>query len=249
MMEEQESKNLSMYMALDADVLRDLAFLDIAHSENQSVESILSGADDVFANNYYYLEALYNKVVINPTSEFKLLVNETAWREIKHFPHVREFIKKYCYVPKLNIFNVAEKNDEAADLANAYCFGYEDRETGRRIAPAMEPYAKDGYLRISRDARNMAEATRESAIFVTMNAQDYVFDKHWPMGNKVRKTRIMLINEANNYVKVINGKKYIPQPFPLHVMGNLLMQNERPLDFIVADDDFKIKASEEDLSM
>lgn len=250
----QESQNLSMYMAIDADVLRDLTFIDYICEHAGKDTNVLNYVDDnalVFKNNYYYLKTLYEKVVVNPDSQFKLLVNETVWRETKFSDKCQDFVKKYCYVPRINIFNVTEKNDDAANLAAAYCFGYDNRETGVHVKPAMEPYHSKYGDKISRDARNMAEATRESAIFVTINAQDYVFDKHSYEGNKLRKLRIAEINDDCGYYKIINGKKMIPQPYPLHVIASLLKDktNYSALEFILADDDNKVRASEEFLSM
>lgn len=238
--------SLSMYISLDADVLRQLAFLDVIMSESTGFVDFQKIGDDVFKENSGFLFYLYNEIAKNPDSKIKLLVTETPYREVKHFPACLNFIKNYCYAPSINMMNVAEKNDEAVKLSAAYCFGYTDEKQGIAYDPSMKTFLNnDGKTRVSRDARNMAEATREGAIFITLNGQDYVFDRSVDGKNNARRQKTVAINKALGYGQIVDGYDITPRPFIVNEIVPILKFKDRnTLRLAFADDATKIKASE-----
>lgn len=238
--------SLSMYFSLDADVLRQLAFLDVIMSESTGFVDFKKIGNDVFRENSGYLFYIYNEIAKNPNSNIKLFVTETPYREVKSFPSCLNFIKKYCYTPNMNIMNVTEKNDEAVKLARAYCLGYTDEAQGVVYVPSMKTFlSNEGETRISRDARNMAEATREGAIFITLNGQDYVFDKSLDDKNTIRRDNTIAINKALGYGQIVDGYDITPRPFIVNeIVPTLKHNNRNALKLAFADDKTKIKASE-----
>jgi len=249
-----KTKSESIYIALDSDVLRNLSVMDVLVKNNGGVidqvafyNQLLKAGDKVLAQNVNFISEVYNLVCQSVSEEyplFKFLVTETVWQETRHLPNVVDFIKNYCYVPNINTLNMDKKLEEKHRLAQAYCFGLYDLDGREVCPPPMQKYKKGLQLIPSNDAYIMAEATREGAAVLTMNGQDYVFDKNGAIGNKNRKCGIMAINEKLGYGKIVGGKMLLPEPFTLDKFCPLVARAGRNIRLLFADDSEKVRAGE-----
>ena len=103
----------------------------------------------------------------------------------------------------------------------------------------------DGKTRVSRDARNMAEATREGAIFITLNGQDYVFDRSVDGKNNARRQKTVAINKALGYGQFVDGFDITPRPFIVNeIVPILKFKAPETIKLALAEDSSKIKMTE-----
>ena len=237
-------KSLSMYGNLDADALIHLAFLDTVRSQTSGRIDLRKIGDEVFQNNSGFIYNTYERIARNPASPIKLLVTETCWKQVKNSETCREFIRKYCYVPKFTVFNADSKQRFKTKLANYYCFGYQDPKTGEFIPAPMDPDVNEnGEKTVSEDAMLMAETARERAFLITLNGQHFVFDKSVSGFNRDRRAGIKAINRECGAYFTINGTQEVSSPFTMAEFGKIIKFNEP--HFVLSDDSTKVLAAEQ----
>ena len=232
-----DDRTFSIYVNLDADVLIHFSSIYAIKSNMQDFEDFENITDGVFRRNQEFLLFIYDKITNDPDGPIKFLVTETVFAQVHNSPQCREFIKNYCYVPKINVTNCVNKTKLASRLACCYCFGYKNPLNGEFIEPPMdiEEDKETHNLMRSADATIMGETTREYAILLTLNGQHFVFNKKTGGFNRDRRLGIKAINEAYGFASKRNGKQtFISQPFTVQEFAEILKRDA--YSFIIADD-------------
>lgn len=248
----EETQSGSRYIALDSDILRDLAVVNELVKNNGGVidkdafrKALKKEGNIILVTNINFVSEVYDMVKRSVSEKypvFKFLVTETVWRETRYLPIVADFIREYCYVPNINALNMDSKLAEKKKLAEAYCYGLYD-SAGKMVCPPPMQKDKKG-KKPSNDAYIMAEATREFATLLTMNGQDFVYVKDGAPGNNDRKRGIMDINVRLRYIKTVNGKGLVPEPFTLERFCPLVRYIESGAKLLFSEDADKVRAGE-----
>lgn len=224
------------FIALDSDILRSLADLDQLLQEKPTYKTSDS-KDFLIRDNGRYLKSLL-KMVKN--EELCIFVGSTIFSEVKHRENCIDFIKKYCYLPKMNATNFAEMVLKADDLAYKYCtenYKVDDKE----YYPPMEKHY-NAYLKRevpSNDAYAMVEATIANCLFITNNGQDFIFRKYLKDDKNSRVKGIVDINIKEGYMELDeqSGYNIVPKPMEFNVFIPLLKKGINNVYLPMADED------------
>ena len=226
-----------VFIALDSDILRTLADFD-------NLLQTYPDFDTKFAHDFFIREnGNYLKKMLSliKSGKLSIFVGSAVFREVKHRVDCIEFIKKYCYMPKMNASNFAEMVTQSDNLAFKYCtqkYVYKDKE----YYPPMELHYS-AYLKRdvpSNDAYAMAEATIAGCIFITNNGQDFIFRKYLKDDKNSRLVGITILNTQEGYYSASeDGSQIVPRPMefyrfvPLLRKGldNLMLPNVDENDF------------------
>ena len=130
----------SNYFAIDSDILRSLAFIDILFTNDPNCD--LRTANDPLVKKWSgYLKKLYLKIKSN---EVHPVIVEAVYLESKHSKSLLDFMRKYCYFPNVNAINYPQKREKAKRLANAYCMPY--KFEGEAKSPSLVPPLENTFL-------------------------------------------------------------------------------------------------------
>ena len=211
--------NNQNYFAIDSDILRALAFVDIILERDPNCD--LKTINDPLMKRWSgYIKKLYFKI---KSGEIKPVIVETVYLESKHSPSLVSFMKKYCYFPNVNAINYEEKKEKARKLAYAYCEPYKFKGEPRP-APMKTVYnaALNAYAPTN-DCFIMAQATIEGIPLITANGRDYIFDERSENENdNTRVLGIASINHAEGYHEMHNGKFITVVPMHIRTIGPML---------------------------
>ena len=231
----------NIFIALDSDVLRSLAELDELLENNPKFNT--KNAHDFFIReNGNYMKKMLNLI---KSGNLSIFVGSAIYREVKHRPECEEFIKKYCYMPKMNASNFAELVTESDNLAFKYCtqkYVHEDKE----YYPPMDLHYS-AYLKRdvpSNDAYAMAEATMVGCIFITNNGQDFIFRKYEKADKDSRLVGITILNTQEGYYSASeDGSQIVPRPMEFYRFIPLLRKGLDNLHLPNVDEDNFVKAN------
>ena len=207
-----------LHFAIDSDVLRVLAFLDII-LEQSSEQDLRNSPDPLIKRWGGYFKRLYYKM---QRDEIRLVIVDAVFQESQHSTSLLSFMKKYCYFPKINAVNYQRKAAEARKLANAYCsnFVVGDREYP---APMKKIFnAESTTFSPTNDCYIMAQATIEGIPLITANGKDFIFDERAGTENHDRAKGIMSVNIAKGYYTSNQGKFNTSRPFHINTIGPML---------------------------
>ena len=160
-----------LYFAIDSDVLRSLAFMEKLLKNNPAYD-FRTSQDPLIKKYSGYFKRLFNKMQNN---EIRLVIVDAVYQESQHSKCLLEFMKNYCYFPKINAVNYQRKSAEARRLAIAYCetFKIGDKEFD---APMKKIFnAESGKFSPTNDCYIMAQATIEGICLITANGRDFIF--------------------------------------------------------------------------
>lgn len=242
-----------IYFALDSDVLRNLSNIDEYitnhpdYSKNEIKKAIMTNFTNspMLKNLNVYLSLL--ELIKNEDSEIRLMVTTTPFKETQAIPNVARFIKKYCYVPNINILTNDECNKEIRRLAKAYCEPFE--KDGRTFAPPMQAKYNSyvGGKIPSNDAYVMAEATYYGASLLTENVKDLIEKQSQfknlekgsfqPHQDNLRVRGIVDINLLRGYGQECSNSKYgedslkVPKPYSMSLLGHFIKKIEMNLEY------------------
>lgn len=185
------------YIAIDSDVLRELAFFDLLKKEYGHVKIEQIPSNSGLKKDFNYFISLYNCILYE---DIKVVIVDAVYQESKHSPNLVKFIKEYCYFPNINVANYQEKAEKARHLANAYCSPYEYHgETKPAPMKSIFVAAINQYVPTN-DCFIMAQATIEGLPLLTGNGQDFVFNvKNENKDEHDRVKGIAHINIVNGY--------------------------------------------------
>lgn len=225
-----------LFIAVDSDILRSLADLDEILKENPTYKTSTSH-DFFIRDNGSYLKKVLKLI---HSGDISIFVGSTIFREVKHRDNCINFIKEHCYLPKMNASNFADIVTRADNLAFKYCtqkYRYNDKE----YFPPMEMHY-NAYLKRdvpSNDAYAMAEATIAGCVFITNNAQDFVFRKYIKDDKNSRVKGIVNINVLENYCAMDEetGMQIVPKPMEFHLFIPLLKKGLSNIYLPMADVD------------
>lgn len=163
--------------------------------------------------SFLYRSNAVSKLSPDPKAEetYRLLITPTVFSEYKHEknPVVKEcdeFVRDFCYVPKVNILNYTEYSQKINDLAVAYSKDYIHKG---KVKPApMDDATVDsnGQVLPSKDARIMAEASYFGANLCTLNARHFIYDGSTAT-NKEELEELMLRRRRSKGIYRINKQK------------------------------------------
>lgn len=228
------------YIAIDSDILRELAFLDILKSEHgHNIDLEKLPANSALRKHFNYFVRLYNCITYN---EIKIVIVDAVYQESKHSETLINFIKKYCYFPNVNAINYQERAAKARLLARKYCEEYVHQ--GETMpAPMKSVFVADINKYVpTNDCYIMAQATIDGLPLLTGNGQDFIFNKRNENRDDHDRVRgITQINIANGYYTT-NAKGYqvTSAPILIYDLGPILKNvtnfttPEQSDDFIVA---------------
>ncbi len=224
--------NKKLYVAIDSDILRNLAYLDRLKERYGVVsKSRVNDPQVLYDLNYYarILQSVQN-------DEVRLLIVDAVFQESKHSDCLVKFMKKYCYFPNVNAVDYQEKAQQARALAHAYCSEYEF-EGKKRRAPMKSVFIADINRQVpTNDAYIMAQATVENCSLVTGNKKDFIFNNRQNQENNERQLGICTINVAMGYYEKKDDKFVTPRPITLGCLAGGLKRDQRFGDLEQADD-------------
>lgn len=205
----ENKKNQTPCVAFDADVLRMLSAMHACLKKYPNYD-FNKFKDDFIKRNHQDLLMLLNLI---KTDQLHVFIGNTVFQQVKHRQEVCEFIKLYCYFPKLNVLTFNELLEKADDLASQYCSHYLFK--GEKKYPPMDL----NYSPISRkqapsdDAYIMAEASIAGCMFITNNGKHFIFRENRKGDKNSRALGIITINKANHYCEELdNGETITPKP-------------------------------------
>ena len=212
--------NEPLYFAIDSDILRALTFISISGGSTH---------DPLFKKWGGYLRKLFEKA---QNDEIRLVIVDAVFQESQHSPSLLNFMKKYCYFPKINAVNYQKKADKARLLANSYC---EPFEVGDKEYPAPMKkvfHAESRKFSPTNDCYIMAQATLEGVSLITANGKDFIFDEKAGIENHFRAKGIMNINILKGYYTSKQGNFNTSRPFHINTIGPMLKDEILSIDTI-----------------
>lgn len=222
--EQAENKeNLGQYVAVDSDILRRLAYLDLLKNKNNNYVERSQINDDILVKDFNYFLRMLNHI---QEGNVKLVIVDAVYQESKHSANLLKFMNTYCYFPNVNAKNYQDKMEKARVLAHAYCqpYIYEGKEY---CAPMKFVYVADIKKYVpTNDAYIMAQATVEDCCLLTGNKQDFIFNKKDGIGNRSRLIGICRINEMFGYYETRADGVFMSKPLTLSKMMGLLRSKE-----------------------
>lgn len=235
-------KNIHKYIAIDSDILRSLAFLDIIKQDNEHID-FTTMKDNNLKNYGGYLNRLLN---LTKEDKIRLLIVDAVYQENKHSDSLLEFIKKYCYVPQINMINYIEKAAKVRELAYSYCEEYSYR--GKIYdAPMKKVFVAElGKAIPTNDCFIMAQATVENCALITANGKDFIFDVHKKrtssFGENTDSRTVGIIQKNIQYgygEQNAEGKIVVPRPYHIKLFGAILKNDIEDIDITTpVDSDF-----------
>ena len=213
------------YIAIDSDILRELAFFDILKKEYEHVDIEQIPPNRSLKRDFNYFIRLYNCILYE---DIKIVIVDAVYQESKHSPHLVNFIKEHCYFPNINTANYQEKAEKARQLANAYCSEY-TYKGATKPAPMKSVFvaAINQYVPTN-DCFIMAQATIEGLPLLTGNGQDFIFNvKNENRNEHDRVKGITRINIINGYSKT-NSKGFEVTSAPILIFDLVpILKNAR----------------------
>lgn len=207
--------------AIDSDILRSLAFIDLLMEENPKLtkeDLKLENKQDQLYKYFGYYKRFLKSI---KEDKLRIVIVDAIFQESKHSESLVKFIKKYAYFPDINIVNYQTKADQARKLAYSYCQPYEYNNR-TYPAPMKFVFIADISQRIpTNDAYAMAQASIEGLSFVTANGQDFIFNvkqsnKHHNKYTNSRSIGIINKNISHGYCST-NEDGIITAPKPMHI--------------------------------
>ena len=203
------------YLAVDPNVLRILAFVDLLAQEHEYID-VDKIKNDQLRKDFNYYKRLYDCIV---TDHIRIVLLEHVYRVSKHSETLMNFIKKYCYCSNYNSKNYEEKTNKMLELSKAYCCEYVLRD---EIHPApinlngLSTHQKEYQMK---NALMMAQATIEGCMFLTTH-ENLIINKRSSQNNRENAVGIFNINMLNGYYDTMfNGKMLSPHPILLRDIG------------------------------
>lgn len=241
-----ENKDI-VYFAIDSDVLRTLAYIDKI-LESGKYYDFTNSPDPLLKRWSGYFQRLYYKM---KSDEIRLVIVDAVYQESQHSKSLLEFMKHYCYFPKINAVNYQRKSAEARKLADAYCNSYNvgDKEFP---APMKQVFnAQSNTFSPTNDCFIMAQATIEGICLITANGRDFIFDERSNNENHDRAKGITNINISRGYYASEHGKFNASRPFHINTIGPMIKKDDKtPLEVIKPFNEFDLGddlISEDDL--
>lgn len=204
----ESKKKSTPCVAFDSDILRTLAEMDEALRKNPKVK-FENFRDNVIRSHHEDLVLLLNLI---KSKKLDVFIGNTVFQQVKHRPEVLEFIKKYCYFPKLNVITFNDLLYKTDELALQYCTERVEYR-GELLYPPMDlNYSPIGRKSApSDDAYIMAEATIANCLLITGNGQHFIFRKNNKDDTNSRTTGIVAINKKNGYYQEIDEASVVPK--------------------------------------
>lgn len=218
-----------LYFAIDSDVLRVLTFIDLTLKNNPDFD-LRSSQDPLLKKWSGYFYRLLTKA---KNDELRFVIVDAVYQESQHSSCLLNFMREYCYFPKINAVNYQKKAHEARKLANAYCSPY---ELGDKSYPApMKTVfnAESTTFSPTNDCYIMAQATIEGLCLITANGKDFIFDEKSKSENHHRAKGIINVNISKGYYASSQGKFHTPRPFHINTIGPML--KDETLNFEAGD--------------
>ena len=214
-----------LYIAIDSDILRTLAYLNLLKKEHGFVDREKVKDHSLKKDLNYFLRLF--KAIQN--DEIRPLIVDAVFQESKHSETLVDFMREYCYFPNVNAVNYQEKAQKARELANLYCHEYTYREQVYK-APMKSVFVADINKYVpTNDCYIMAQATIENCFLLTSNGQDFIFDKrNEDKSENDRVKGIARINILNGYCEeTAEGSYSAPRPLTIsNVLGMLKYDEE-----------------------
>ena len=220
--------NKPLYFAIDSDILRELTFIDKIFKSGEFYD-FKATTDPLLKKWSGYLQRLYYKM---KEGTLRLVIVDAVFQESQHSASLVEFMKEYCYFPKINAVNYQSKATEARNLANAYCSPYTmgDKEFSAPMKLVFN--AESSKFSPTNDCYIMAQSTIEGISLITANGRDFIFDEKSDTENHDRSRGIININISKGYYSATDTDKiYVSKPFHINTIGPMLKKdNEVVID-------------------
>ena len=215
--------NEPLYFAIDSDILRRLTHIDII-LESEQFYDIKNSNDPLLKKYGGYLQRLYHKM---KNDEIRLVIVDAVYQESKHSESLVNFMKNYCYFPKINAVNYQEKATEARNLAYAYCAPYTMGEKQFPAPMKMIFHTDENKHAPSNDCYIMAQASIEGISLITANGKDFIFDDKSNSENHYRTNGIININISKGYYSTAQSNRLlVSRPFHIRTIGPLLTKDK-----------------------
>ena len=214
----KQKNNNTISVALDSDVLRNIAFI---HSLNCKGLSLRYYKNDVLKKYYHKLTTVYENIL---QGKIKPVIVTTIFHENKHITDCINFMKELCWFSPVD----EDKLKEIDELANCYCEPYmvEGKVYSAPMQKVYSSYA--GKLVPKNDAYIMAEATVENVSLLTLNGKDFVFNarnqNYYTEWFNDRTAGIVQINKQHDYFEEakFDNKQIVPHAFHINQFVSLL---------------------------
>ena len=230
-----------LFIAVDSDVLRMLAQVEYTLSYDPNF-NLREHDDDLIRNWSGYL---LNMLKLIKSGDLNIYVGNTIYHEVKHKKDCIDFIKKYCYLPNINVTNFDQIVLKTDDLAFKYCFQTIEKNGTTHYPPMHPVYSPYNKKMIpSTDAYAMAEATLARCLFVTANGKDFVFNARSQSNVNSRTLGIIDINLNEGYGEEDSMGYTVPKPILFKVFGPLIRDGVDNLTVSTSDISAMVKADQ-----
>lgn len=246
---QNEAKTEHIYVALDSDVFRSLAWAESILMKHGSLDDDRARRDPFIAKSADYIVKLLYLARID---KVRFYITRTVYHENKHLLKNRNnpifnFAKNMCYFPDVTSKKYTTYVGHSRVLAQTYC-----DPSGGRPAPMKSTYSEYcGSYVPENDAYIMAQATVAGCYcLLTNNARDYLFnEKIDDETQKSRKSAIIDINRELGYGTYSrDGKMFLTtKPVTITSLIKTLEKYSDLDDYLAASDTLFKRASDIDL--
>ncbi len=215
-------ENKPLYVAVDSDALRHLAYLHMLKKKYKYIERHQIN-DPLLAKDLNYYIRIYQSL---NNDELRLKILEPVFHESKHSQNLLEFMKECCYFPDVNSEKYTAKRKAADELAYAYCESH-IYEGEHYDSPMKKVYmAAVGQEVPTNDSFIMAWSTMERCCLLTGNKKDFIFNEKQDSWNKDRLQGICRVNHLMGYYAEENGNVYTPKPITVPILAGALKNKD-----------------------
>lgn len=236
--EPEKTGSSHIYISLDSDVLRSLAWVECLLREGKSL-------DDAKAKEAYirkYSKQIVKLLDLAHKGKVRFFISKTVYYENRHVLKNKTgpifyFVKNLCYFPDVKSKEYTSMIGRARTLAGVYC----DSQSNDDPAPMKKTYCAYACDFVPQnDVYVMAESTVAGCDYVlTNNGRDYIFnEKIDTLFENSRRAAILQINRTLGYGRFDKKKNMFISTKPVNIV-ELVKSLEKPAGdyaYLQADD-------------
>lgn len=214
-----------IYVALDSDILRSLAFADMLIYKKQDILTNPDAQKDLIIREHG--PEIIKLLNMAKKDEIRFFIPRTVFGESRDSKSLKSFMARKCYFVDPRSKEYRRYKDRSSTLASAYCQSYCDNYGNWQDAPMAATYNEAAGKKVPKnDAFIMAQATVAGCHFMlTNNRKDFVFNKKIDDGpTKTRQRGIININIRHGYFTYddYSNTPITTRPVDLGLLVNIL---------------------------
>lgn len=238
-----------IYVALDSDILRSLAFADMLIYKKENILKNPDAQKDLIIREHG--EEIIKLLDMAKKDEIRFFIPRTVFGESRDSKSLKSFMSRKCYFVDPESKEYRHYKEKSSALASSYCQSYWDNYGNWQEAPMAATYNEAAGKKVPKnDAYIMAQATVAGCHFMlTNNRKDFVFNKKVDEGAaKTRQRGIININIKHGYFNYdeANSTSVTTRPVDISLLVNILESHKD--GYLLANDENMRLGKEIDLS-